>query len=107
MKIYSSKITALLVCALLLSACSEKTPEPVDEEGTEQLNQKLLESMREISAGETEKVESAGQDELEKLSEADRQSLIDLTIEESSKAIQEDADKVVELLEDINGISEE
>ena len=106
MKIYSSKITAFFICALLLSACSDKPPEPVDEEGTEQLNQKLLESMQEISVSESLKAESARKDELEKLSEADRQALIDLTIEESSKAIQEDADKVVELLEDINGISD-
>jgi len=101
------KFAALFVSLLLLSACSEKPPEPVDEKGTEQLNQKLLESMREISVGETEKVENAGRGELEKLSEADRQALIDLTIDESSKAVKEDADKVVDLLEDINGISNE
>lgn len=106
MKTHYAKFIAVLICAFLLSACSEKPPEPVDEEGTEQLNQKLLESMRQISASETEKVENAGKDELEKLSEADRQALIDLTIEESSKAVGDDAQEVVEVLEDINGISE-
>lgn len=106
MKTHYSKFIVLLIGALLLFACSEKPPEPVDEEGTEQLNQKLLESMREISASETEKVENAGKDELEKLSEADRQALIDLTIDESSKAVKEDAEKVVDLLEDINGVSD-
>ena len=105
MKIYSSKIAAFFICALLLSACSDKPPEPVDEEGTEQLNQKLLESMQEISASESLKAESAGKDELEKLSEADRQALIDLTIEESAKAVIDDAEEVRELLEDINGVS--
>ena len=106
MKIYDSKITALLVCAVLLSACRDKPPEPVDKEGTEQLNQKLLESMQEISASESLKAESAGKDELEKLSEADRQALIDLTIEESAKAVIDDAEEVRELLEDINEISD-
>lgn len=92
--------------AFLLVACTEKEPEPVDEKATEILNQKLLESMRVISANENRKAEDAGKDELEKLSEADRQALIDLTIEESAKAVVDDAQEVVELLEDINGISE-
>jgi len=92
---------------IILVACNEKPPEAVDEEATEILNQKLLESIREISASETAKVEGAGKDELEKLSEADRQALIDLTMDESAEAVKEDADKVVELLEDLNGISEQ
>jgi len=80
--------------------------EPVDVEATEQLNAKLLESMQEISNQQLDDVEDAGKEALEQLSEADRQALIDLTIDESSKAVSEDAEKVVELLEDINGVNE-
>lgn len=105
MKLIKRKASILLLCMLLLSACSDKPAEPVDEEGTQKLNAKLLESMQEISDAQTEKAEGAGEKELERLSEADRQALIDLTIDESAEAVKEDADKVVDLIEELNNIA--
>ena len=113
----SKKLTlvSLAFIGSVLLACGDskeetkevvEVPEPVDVKATEQLNAKLLESMQEISDQHIDDVEDAGKETLEQLSEADRQALIDLTIDESSKAVSEDAEKVVELLEDINGVSE-
>ena len=113
----SKKLTlvSLAFIGSVLLACGDskeetkevvEVPEPVDVKATEQLNAKLLESMQEISDQHIDDVEDAGKEALEQLSEADRQALIDLTIDESSKAVSEDAEKVVELLEDINGVSE-
>ena len=76
--------------------------EPVDVEATNALNSQLLASMREISEQQTERHQSSSKDELESLSEADRQALIDLTIEETAKPIEEDAEKVKKLFEEIN-----
>ena len=76
--------------------------EPVDVEATEALNTQLLASMREISDQQTEREQNSSKDELEALSEADRQALIDLTIEETAKPIEEDAEKVRKLFEEIN-----
>lgn len=111
MLIRSLKLTVLVAATTLIVACNEapnevKAPEPVDIQGTENINDKLLNSMRDISNEQLSQVEEASKDEFAQLSEADRQALIDLTIDESAEAISEDADKVVDLLEDINGISE-
>ena len=76
--------------------------EPVDVEATNALNSQLLASMREISEQQAERHQSSSKDELESLSEADRQALIDLTIEETAKPIEEDAEKVKKLFEEIN-----
>ena len=76
--------------------------EPVDVEATNALNSQLLASMREISEQQTERHQSSSKDELESLSEADRQALIDLTIEETAKPIEEDAEQVKKLFEEIN-----
>ena len=80
--------------------------EPVDIQGTESINEKLIGSMNEISAKQLDQAEDVNKNTLQQLSETDRQSLIDLTIDESAEAISEDAEKMVDLLEDINGISD-
>ncbi len=109
MRLRSIKLNLLLVCGFLITACSEspKEPEPVDVEATEQINDKLISSMRDINNQQLDKAEDVSKNALEELSEADRQALIDLTIDESAEAITEDAEKMVDLLEDINGISDE
>jgi len=103
----------LSVCGVLLivAACNDSSnkiqePEPVDIQATETINDKLLNSMRDISNQHENQIEETGKDALQQLSESDRQSLIDLTIDESSKPVEEDAKKMVDLLEDINGVSE-
>ncbi len=111
MRILKHRFIALTLLSSIVTACGDSSKEaeeqePVDIEATEKINDKLLNSMLEISDGQIHHVEKIGKESLEELSEADRQSLIDLTIEESAEAISEDADKMVELLEDINGISD-
>jgi len=108
MKFRQIKFVIFAVPLFFLVACNDspKEPEPVDIQATEQINDKLLNSMREISNEQQENIEDSGTGELEALSEQDRQSLIDLTIDESSEVISDDANKMVDLLEEINGISE-
>ncbi len=105
------KLTLLLAASALIVACNDssqevKEPEPVDIQGTENINDKLLDSMSKINAKQLNQVEEVSKETLEKLSEADRQALIDLTIDESAEAVSDDADKVVERLEDVNGIAD-
>lgn len=109
MQINQLKLMSLIAVGIFATACNDvpkevKTPEPVDIEATEKINDKLLASLREISNDQRGQVEEAGKQELERLSEADRQALIGLTIDESADAVSDDANKMVELLEDINGI---
>lgn len=105
-------ILPYIVFCTLLASCGDSPQqqvteqEPVDVHATQQINDKLLSTLRKISDEQSHQVEDAGKDSLEALSEADRQSLINLTIDESAKAISEDSEKVVELLGDINGVSE-
>ena len=106
-----TKFINLIAVSLLATACNDtpkqtKAPEPVDVQATERINDKLLNSMRDISDQQLNQVEDAGKDALEFLTESDRQELIDLTIEESSEAVLDGGDKTLRLLEDINGISE-
>ncbi|MFT6406838.1 MAG: hypothetical protein ACJAQ6_000248 [Arenicella sp.] len=110
MKFKQITVISLIALSVLVTACNDapeqaKAPEPVDIHATELLNDKLLESMRGIRDEQLDQVESAGKNALQELSEADRQSLIDLTIDESAEAVSEDAGKMIELLEDVNGIS--
>ncbi|MBL4671823.1 MAG: hypothetical protein JKX81_06150 [Arenicella sp.] len=105
------KFIGLAAISVLATACNDKpietkAPEPVDVQATERINHKLLNSMRKISEQQLDQVEDAGKDALQLLAESDRQELIDLTIEESSEAVLESGDKMLRLLEDINGISE-
>ena len=95
-----SKLLTLIVASTLITACNEalKEPEPVDVEATEQINEKLLNSMQDISSKHLNQVEDTGKNALEQLSEADRQSLIDLTIDESAEAILEDAQKMEKMI---------
>lgn len=99
------KIVTLCVL-LMLTSCSEKqeessadteTPFATEEErqATKNINQALLASTRALSADKNQLINSQNEEELTKLSEEDRQALIDLTIEESAKIIQEDAEKVL------------
>jgi hypothetical protein len=110
MKLRQIKLLSLIAIGILATACNDtptdtKAVEPVDIQATEQINQKLLNSMRKISDQQLEQVEDAGKDALESLTESDRQALIDLTIDQSSKAVLEDGDKMIKLIEDINGVS--
>jgi uncharacterized lipoprotein YajG len=105
------KHVVVIVTAMLVAACNDspetiEPQEPVAVQETEEINAKLLESLTQISNKQVQLVESAGKDALEQLSEGDRQALIDLTIDESAKAVSEDAEKMVELLQDINGIND-
>ena len=105
------KLTLLVATSTFIVACNDApeeatAPEPVDIQGTENINDKLLDSMREISNQHLNQVEDVSKNTLEQLSEADRQALIDLTIDESSEAVSEDADKVVDLLEELNAVSD-
>ncbi|MFT6099242.1 MAG: hypothetical protein ACJAYF_001786 [Arenicella sp.] len=111
MKLRKIRLVSLISISILASACNDqpaenKAPEPVDVQATEKINDKLLSSMRKISDQQLSQVEDAGKDALELLAESDRQELIDLTIEGSSEAVLESGDKMLRLLEDVNGISE-
>lgn len=70
--------------------------EEIDVAGTEALNAKLLSTLEGISRQQTATHEDSSKASLEQLSEADRQALIDITIESSSKKVGEDARKVLE-----------
>lgn len=111
MKFRRLKLISLIAIGILATACNDtstetKPVELVDIEATEKINEKLLNSMRSISEQQLEQVEDAGKDALESLAESDRQALIDLTIDQSSEAVLEGGDKMIKLLEDINGVSE-
>ena len=111
MKTKDLKIVSTIALMLMVSACNDtpsanKEPEPVDEQATQVINDKLLDSMQDISNQHSDQIEDTGKNALRELSESDRQSLIDLTIDESSKPVADDAEKMIDLLEDINGVSE-
>jgi hypothetical protein len=111
MKFRQLKLISLIAIGILATACNDtptetKPVELVDIDATEKINEKLLNTMRSISEQQLEQVEDAGKDALESLAESDRQALIDLTIDRSSEAVLEGGDKMIKLLEDINGVSE-
>jgi len=117
------KVAALLALSTLLIGCSDKADpepngtdlssnkeaisvseeasviaEPVDERATQAINEKLIGALEGISREQTASEENIGKEALEQLSESDRQALIDMTIESSSRKVSEDADQVLEAL---------
>lgn len=109
----NKKFLALVFTVLLATACSEQKeqenslPEPEqeveqeqgDEQLTEELNQKLLNATKIIGLEQELTQEALNKDNLEKLSEEDRQALIDLTIDKGAEKIKEDANEVLDGLE--------
>lgn len=103
----------LVFTVLLVTACSEQkehenvSAEPSqnieqelgDEQLTQELSQKLLSATKVIGLEQELSQEELNKENLEKLSEEDRQALIDLTIDKSAEKIKEDADKVIDGLE--------
>ena len=73
--------------------------EPVDKPATQALNNKLLGTLLDISREQSVSEENSNKRALEQLSEADRQALIDMTIESSSKKVADDASDLLESLE--------
>jgi len=76
-------------------------PEPIDEEFTQQLQKSLDRQLTELSQLQTNNEEQDQTASLEQLTEQDRVSLIDETAEEGSEKVKQDADKIIEILEDI------
>lgn len=102
MNYFNFRFLALVGLSVLLSACDDKQEakqeikdEPVDVVGTEALNAKLVGALKDISREQTSVHDGNNKKVLEQLSEADRQSLIDLTIDSSSKKVVDDANKVL------------
>lgn len=103
----------LILIVVLASACSEQKEqekgsqnakesieqEPEDAQLTEALSQKLLNTSKTIGLKQESTQEAFNKDNMKKLSEEDRQALIDLTIEQGAKNIKEDADRVMGALE--------
>ena len=98
----------------LVTACSDQEPdrtasespsviesEPVDEEFTKRLQANLDEQLIELTQQQTDDAEQEQNEALEELSEQDRETLIDETAEQGSKQVKEDADKLIDILEDI------
>ena len=109
MKTLKIKLLVVIAISLLAAACNDapqQTSTPADIQASQEINDKLLNSMRQISEKQQGQVEAAGKDALETLTEADRQALIDLTIDESAKTVSQDAEKMVELLQEINKIAD-
>lgn len=110
---YLSLIAIIFVFGLV-TACSDQEPdrtasespsviesEPVDEEFTKRLQANLDEQLIELTQQQTDDAEQEQNEALEELSEQDRETLIDETAEQGSKQVKEDADKLIDILEDI------
>jgi hypothetical protein len=109
----NTKFLPLILTLLLATACSEqkeqeKAPsepkqsieqESGDEKLTEELGQKLLNANKIIGLQQESNQEALNKANLEKLSEEDRQAIIDLTIEEGAENIKVDANKMMSDLE--------
>ncbi len=75
--------------------------EPVDEAFTLELQTSLDKQLSEFTEKQTDNAEQGQNAALERLTELDRETLIDETAEQGSEQIKEDADKIVKILEDI------
>lgn len=108
------KSTLAVFMLILTTACSDQNEEvdsrqpseqevieqeQGDEQLTEELSQKLLNATKIIGLEQESAQEALNKDNLEKLSEEDRQALIDLTMDEGAEKIKADTDKVLNDLE--------
>lgn len=108
----NNKLLILVLSTHLIIACSDQAEQEggitqsssqqqdADEQVTQELGQKLLNATKVIGLEQESTQEALNIGNLKKLSEEDRQALIDLTIEESAKIIKEDADEVMDSLEE-------
>lgn len=106
-----TKYVYCIALCFLLSACTdndEKPKEPInsseelitentleDEKLTIELNEKLMATTKGLELSLEAQSDIANKKELKDLNEEDRQALIDLTIQESAKIIENDAIEVV------------
>lgn len=109
------KPTLLILILLLVAACSDQNEkddsleysdqknidqELGDEQLTQELNQKLMNATKVIGLNQESNNKVRNKNELEKLSEEDRQALIDLTIQESAKDIEDQVNSFIEKKEE-------
>ena len=115
---YSLRAFVAVITLCLLSACGQQNqadtievsdqaesiselPEPVNEEFTQQLQATLDQQLLDLSQQESDSAELGQSASLEDLVEQDREALIDQTAEEGSEQVKQDADKLIQRLEDI------
>lgn len=88
----------------LPDAVLERQDEPADSESVKRIEESLLSSMSRITESQDEKNQQSNVDDLETLSEEERQALIDTTIEQSSQLTEQEARALSESLEELKEI---